>query len=82
MTADTVTRRPISRPSWLSFVRQYPYSNLNESLMKAIYIMKFGRNWMKNDQARVVTNSNRRTSRNNRACQLIVTGPNDRIALI
>ena len=26
------------RPSWLSNVRQNPYSNLNEKLMKAIHI--------------------------------------------
>ena len=36
-TADTDRRWPFCQPSWLSFVRQNPYSNLNESLRKAIH---------------------------------------------
>ena len=37
-TADTDRRQPFCPPSWLPFVRQNPYPNLNESLMKAIHI--------------------------------------------
>ena len=48
-TADIDRWRPFCQPSWLSDVRQNPYSNLNERLMEAIHI-KFGRNLIKNDE--------------------------------
>ena len=31
-------RRPFYRPSWLSFIEQNPFSNLNDSLTEAIHI--------------------------------------------
>ena len=37
-TPDTGRRRPFCRPSWLSFVGQKSYTNLNESLIEAIHV--------------------------------------------
>ena len=37
-TADIDRWRPFCRPSWLSDVKQNPYSNLNERMIEAIYI--------------------------------------------
>ena len=54
-TADIDRRRPFCRPSWLSFVRQNPYLNLNERAMKAIHIWNLEEIWLKNDWVRVTT---------------------------
>ena len=48
-TADIDRWRPFCQPSWLSDVGQNPYSNLNERMMEAIHMLKFGRNLIKND---------------------------------
>ena len=41
MTADIERWRPFCQPSWLSYVGQNPYSNLNERLMETIHIRNF-----------------------------------------
>ena len=55
MTAVTDRRWPFCVPSWLSFSRQNPYSNLNESLMKAIHIWNLEEIRLKNDKKVRVT---------------------------
>ena len=71
---QTHRRRPICRPSWLSFIRQQPIFELERVFDGSYPYMKFGRNQIKNDYVRVTKTADGQTdgwtdrqTKNNRA---------------